>query len=522
MGDFVQIRQTDKRTGIVYVYDAEKYWDKERQQTRYRGRKLVGHVDKETGEVLANRATKASPATPASKRLFCGTAHLLDDISAQIGMDDDLAASLGSASAAIASAARYLLVDGSSTMARFNRWSRTHAHPLGHEMASQRISELFESVSQAMIERYFRARACRSSLQYWFYDTTSISSYSQCIESVRWGRNKDLVPLPQLNLAAVLDAQSGLPLWYKDIGGNISDVSLVRSLLREAEGIGVGRTRLCMDRGFYSKKNIDALMDEHMKFLIGLKTSYSYVAAAINAKSGELRSWQNYNEDSHVFGLTLPYAWPHERVTRSGEIEKSTKRSYIYLYYEPKRVARDEERLAQLLRRLSRELESGCRQEEHETSYTRYFKRVRGGAYIGRDDAIEAERSRFGYFALLSNDASLSAKTALAIYRDKDMIEKAFGDIKDRLDFRTPKVENVETLRGKLLCVFVALTLALEVRHRMHDSKLDAKYTLHGLFDELDSIERYECEGHRPKVLAVTEKQKTIYEAMRVMPIVAS
>jgi hypothetical protein len=44
MGDFVQIRQKDKRTGIVYVYDAEKYWDAERQQTRYRGRKLVGHV----------------------------------------------------------------------------------------------------------------------------------------------------------------------------------------------------------------------------------------------------------------------------------------------------------------------------------------------------------------------------------------------------------------------------------------------------------------------------------------------
>jgi transposase len=277
-----------------------------------------------------------------------------------------------------------------------------------------------------------------------------------------------------------------------------------------------------MDRGFYSKANIDALMGEHMKFLIGLKTSYSYVEAAIKARSGELRSWQNYDEDSHVFGLVLPHGWPHERTTRSGVSEESIKRSYLYLYYAPERVARDEERLAQLLRRLSRELESGCLQDEHAAAYARYFKRVRGGAFVGRDDIIEAERSHFGYFALLSNDASLTAETALAVYRDKDMIEKAFGDIKNRLDFRTPKVQNSETLRGKLLCVFVALTLALEVRRRMSGSGLDAKYTLHGLFDELDSIERYECEGHRPKILAVTKKQKTVYEAMGVEPLVAS
>jgi transposase len=277
-----------------------------------------------------------------------------------------------------------------------------------------------------------------------------------------------------------------------------------------------------MDRGFYSRTNVDALMGEHMKFLIGLKTSYAYVSAAITANSGELRSWRNYDEKRRVFGLAVPHTWKHERATRSGNVEKSEKRSYIYLYYEPERVARDEERLAQLLRRLSQELESGCRNDEHEASYERYFKRVRGGAYIGRDDAIEAERSRFGHFALLSNDASLTAGSALSVYRGKDMIEKAFGDIKDRLDFRTPRVGNAETLRGKMLCVFVALTLALEARRRMAAADLDAKYTLHGLFDELDSIERYESEGHRPKVLAVTEKQKDIYEAMGVKPLVAS
>ncbi|MGF7184241.1 hypothetical protein GGQ84_000324, partial [Desulfitispora alkaliphila] len=28
------IRQTDKRTGITYVYESVSYWDKEKQQSR--------------------------------------------------------------------------------------------------------------------------------------------------------------------------------------------------------------------------------------------------------------------------------------------------------------------------------------------------------------------------------------------------------------------------------------------------------------------------------------------------------
>jgi hypothetical protein len=73
------------------------------------------------------------------------------------------------------------------------------------------------------------------------------------------------------------------------------------------------------------------------------------------------------------------------------------------------------------------------------------------------------------------------------------MIEKAFGDIKEKLDFRTPKAENTETLRGKLTAVFVALALAQELRRRMGDADSYSRYTMQGLLDELEAIERYEC-----------------------------
>ena len=501
-----QIKQKDRRTGIEYVYESESYWDKNKKQSRYKSRKLIGHIDKTTGVLVPNRPTRASQANPNSRRLFCGAAHLLDNICAQIDLADDLERAFPGKSNAVLSAAHYILSEGSSTMARFARWSRTHAHPLGHEMTSQRLSELFESVPQDGLDAFFRARIKRAGNEYWFYDTTSISSYSQCIESVRWGKNKDHVPLPQLNIAAVMDAYSGLPVCFKNIAGNINDVSMIRSLLSDARQLGVGRMRLCLDRGFYSKSNIDALMGKHMKFLVGLKTSYSYVSAAIEKHAGELREWQNYDERAHTFGLRMPHIW-------------EGKRAYLHLYYLPSRVVKDEEELAQLLHRLHGELEHNNRQKDHEALYEHYFKRVRGGKYAGRDDVIGTERAAFGYFALLTNDARLSAHEALAVYRSKDMIEKAFGDIKERLDFRTPKAGNTETLRGKLLAVFVALILACELRRRMASAALYAHYTMQGLLDELDTIERYECEGHRPRVLVVTKKQREIYEALTINPL---
>lgn len=512
-----QVIQTDKRTGIRYVYEYECYWDKDKKQSRYSQRKLIGHIDEATGQVVANRPTKASPATPQAKRLFCGTDHLLSALSSDIGLANDLAKAFLGRDTALLSVAHYLIVEDSSALARFLRFSRTHVHPFGSEITSQRASELFASISQSELETFFKARISRSGDKYWLYDTTSISSYSKCIEYVRWGKNKDRVPLMQLNLAVVLDASSRLPVSFKDISGNISDVSLIRELIKESEGFGADKVKLCLDRGFYSKANIDSLMGEHMKFLIGLKVGLSYVKSAIKEHAHELRGWQNYHAASDVFGLKVAYGWDYEHHSRHTEVEHAKRRSYIYLYYSPERVAKDEAEFARSLQVLMSELESGQRTESHEKLYERYFKRVRGG-FVGRDEVIERERELFGYFALLSNDASLSAQEALVTYRSKDRIEKAFADIKDRLDFRTPKVENVETLRGKLLCVFIALILTSELRARMDAAKLSERYTLSGLIDEIDTIERYESPRHRPRILAVTDKQKKIYEALGIKP----
>ena len=103
---------------------------------------------------------------------------------------------------------------------------------------------------------------------------------------------------------------------------------------------------------------------------------------------------------------------------------------------------------------------------------------------------------------------------ALAACHDKDAIEKRFGDARGLPGLRTPRVSAEGTLAGKLLVVFVALVLTAWLRRRMHESGLDGDYTLEGLLDEVEAIERHAREGHRPRVCEVTGRQRDIFDRL--------
>ncbi|MCC3359735.1 transposase, partial [Bacillus sp. REN16] len=106
--------------------------------------------------------------------------------------------------------------------------------------------------------------------EYWAFDTTSISSYSEALKQVKIGNNKEHDRLPQINLALLFGEQSGLPFYYRKLPGNLSDVKTVKQLVKEFNVMGYKKIKIVFDRGFYSKDNINALYKSHQKFVIGV------------------------------------------------------------------------------------------------------------------------------------------------------------------------------------------------------------------------------------------------------------
>ena len=108
--------------------------------------------------------------------------------------------------------------------------------------------------------------------------------------------------------------------------------------------------------------------------------------------------------------------------------------------------------------------------------------------------------------------------TALKIYRNRDVVEKAFGNIKERLNFRRALVSSELSLKGKVFVEFIALIYLSYIKKQMQDHNLFKKYTLQGLLDKLDVVEAYEYPERELHCSELLEAQKVIYASMGVDP----
>lgn len=528
------VYQTNKQTGITYAYESISYWDKEKQQSRAK-RKCIGRVDPVTREIIPTKRKIApdkageNPSqrgpVPITKvaRCFYGATYLFDVIGEKLGLTADLKKCFPNHYRQILSLAYYLILEDKNPLSRFPKWSALHRHPYGKDIPSQRSSELFASISEEEREHFFRLQGKRRIEQeYWAYDTTSISSYSKCLKQVRYGRNKDHEHLPQINLAMLFGEESSLPFYYRKLAGNIPDVKTIKNLLADMDFLGYNKVKLVMDRGFYSEANINALYQNHLKFLISAKVSLKFIQRELEPVRDSIRTWTNYSQkyELYAYSTAISWAYSQERPYK-GDVLKGKRRMYLHLYYNAEKAVEDERNLNTLLGTLQEELESGIRNPEHEKQYAKYFQvrttPARGTKVTAKDEVIEEAKKNYGYFVLLSNEVRDPIK-ALELYRNKDLVEKAFGNLKERLNFSRTSVSSDRSLDGKLFVEFIALIYLSYIKKKMQDKDLFRKYTLQGLLDELDVIECFEQPGRELRVGEVTKLQAELYEAMEISP----
>ncbi len=521
------VYQTDKRSGITYAYKSVSYWDKEKQQSRAK-RTLIGRVDSETGEIIptdgrcrkkkeALIATKRGPVPSAqTSRFFYGATYLLDVIGEKLGITEDLKQCFPNIYQQILSVAYYLILEDKNPLYRFEKWSSLHKHPYGKNITSQRSSELFASITEEAKNKFFRLQGKRlTEKEFWAYDITSISSYSECLRQVQYGRNKEHDTLPQLNLALVFGETSNLPFYYRKLAGNIPDSKTIKNLLANLDILGFSKVKLVMDRGFYSEDNINALFKEHLKFLISVKMSLAFVRKELDAIYDGFRTFEYYSEKYELYYHTVQTEWLYtQNRPYKGDTLSEHRRIYIHYYYNIDKAAEDEKAFDRKLITLRHELESGKRIPEHENLYKKYFETKttpkRGTKVTVNEETVCKAKRYYGFFALLTNE-TMDAMTALELYRNKDVVEKAFGNLKERLNMRRTLVSSEQSLDGKLFVEFVALIYLSYIKKQMQETYLLKSHTLQGALDKLDIIECFEEPGQKLCIGELLEKQKEIY-----------
>ena len=107
---------------------------------------------------------------------------------------------------------------------------------------------------------------------------------------------------------------------------------------------------------------------------------------------------------------------------------------------------------------------------------------------------------------------------ALEIYRNKDLVEKAFGNLKERLNLCWTLVSSEQSHDGKLFVEFIALIFLSYFKKKMQDHDLFKKYTTQSLLDEFDVIESFEQKGKERRWGEMTKKQIELFALMGVDP----
>jgi len=197
---------------------------------------------------------------------------------------------------------------------------------------------------------------------------------------------------------------------------------------------------------------------------------------------------------------------------------------YLHMYFNAVQAVEDERELHTLLINPQAELESGKRNPEHKKQYAKYFNikstPVRGVAVSAKYEVLAEAKKNYGYFVLLSNEIN-DPMEALEIYRNKDLGEKAFGNLKERLSFDRLGVSSDLSLDGKLFVEFVALIYLSYIKKQMQDKNMFKQHTMQEVLDEFDIIECFEQPGCQLRLSEITQRQIGLFKDMNIEPPVS-
>jgi hypothetical protein len=270
----------------VYLYEREQYRDKTDGKVKLKKSKIVGKLDPVSGqpiykpEYIARMIEVGTPLpVDENKPIFSiadvknstvqefGLTSLLRENAEKSGLISSLNAALPQYSEEVFALATHLVAEGEPFM-HCQDWLETVeiTEDVG-EMSSSHISQILSEITIGEREEFYRQWAAhRSETEYLALDITSISSYSEQIDDVEYGYNRDGEDLAQINLCLLMGETSHLPIYQTSYSGSIKYVSTLQNTLVKFDKIVDGKPILAvMDKGFYSKKNIDTMLESNTK-----------------------------------------------------------------------------------------------------------------------------------------------------------------------------------------------------------------------------------------------------------------
>ena len=128
--------------------------------------------------------------------------------------------------------------------------------------------------------------------------------------------------------------------------------------------------------------------------------------------------------------------------------------------------------------------------------------------------AIAQAANRFGKMILLSSSRR-SWDDVLSMYRERDVVEKLYDELKNDLDLLPLRVHKNETLRGLVFVYFVSMVIRSLLLQRALAAKLLERSSIEDIVLEMSKLRVVQI-GSSLKLSEITKKNRTILEKMGI------
>lgn len=415
--------------------------------------------------------------------------------------------------------------------------SYAYDHPLFTDgmriYSDSKVSDLLRSFESETIVSFlneWNERRNHREKIYVSYDSTSKQCEAGDLRIVEKGHSKENEETDIFNYAIAYDTRNREPLFYELYPGSINDISQFQCTVDKAVGYGYKNIGFVLDRGYFSRENINYLEDNEYSFIMMLKGKADLVQKWILENKGTFETSRRHNIPAYaVYGKTI-----EKKLFASDERPR-----YVHLYHSTELEAHERSDIEKKINLLTAFLKSHINQfKEFGPGVETYFELHYDNSPAkkkGKDKKqeqtsrkfvffeekmtiIELELNLSGYFCIITSD-KMTAKEALEIYKGRDASEKLFLSDKTFLGNHCLRVGSDESASAKIFIEFIALI----IRNRMYNYLKDASkempkkqnyMTVPAAIRELDKIEMSrQLDGIYRLDHAVTATQKTILKA---------
>jgi len=318
-----------------------------------------------------------------------------------------------------------------SAMYNCNEWMNGNILNLlckGVDLSSQRISDFFSSLSRESLQRKFFIEYIKlvgGSKKSVVIDATSLPNHIQS-DFNAWGKSDGKIE-KQFRFLCVIDQETKIPLFYRFLPGNITDIITLQKTLEELKEIGVENSFILIDAGYYSESNIHELFDQKIDFLTRLPAGRIIHKDILNNHAHDVEQLKN----AYTMGKRGYFA-------KLLEINLYGHKAYAYLILDPERKAKETKELLQ--------------------------------EYCGNKSDRNQNDDQLSFLAcgmmVLVSSKEIPIDEILSSYYLRQSIEQIFGFAKSDLNLLPIRAHNDKTIRGYLFFQFLLLVFYIKIREK--------------------------------------------------------